>query len=655
MIQLSPADEIKILACDPGGPSIADLSERVFREVLGMDVREGQIRMARMVASTILDDLNGEAYSVEAPCGSGKGLAYLVPAVLSLMRCKFGHENHKARIVISTSNISLQQQLVEHDIPIIENALGNMVTVAVLKSIRNYACPERIAAIRVQRSHPSAQFADRVADWLSRGGSGDREAIPMDLMSFWDDVSTDSDGCYGPKCPSAATCPGLKARDVSHASIVIVNHAYLATSHERIFNGCIGLICDEAHDLEDTLRKVQGSRISMHRFQLVSDELDDLGLTFEASSVRSVGRNYINSALSSLGLDDECQISPGWIPDTNSVINPIDAAYRSAWDARAVMMDPVEKLRYDALLRKLSKLISDVSISVSASTHHCMTVSRSRSGSVCVSVIPLTVNLMGAYTHIPVVLASATIGDHDTMAQTLKVKLTARDHLNSPWPLQDMGVVVVPSGTPDFRSDLWDGWVRQKVVEFAAACGGGVLALSTSHRGMARLAEPLRAAGYNVRVQGESGRSDLIAWFKSERDSILVATRSFFQGVDVPGDSLRGVVLDKIPFPQPSIVETAIGEMIKKNGGDPFIRRTLFRAELSLKQAVGRLLRSSSDRGAVMILDRRMISGSFAVRLQRAVSPIPFSTSIDDVRHILNGSPLVSTRHVPSPRRGIKV
>lgn len=195
-----------------------------------------------------------------------------------------------------------------------------------------------------------------------------------------------------------------------------------------------------------------------------------------------------------------------------------------------------------------------------------------------------------------------------------------------------MAVCFVPRG-PDPNEPEWKRWSEEEAVRFVQQVGGGCLVLSTSYARAGALRDAIsEGCSYPVRIQGEAGRSELVSWYAAEREGVLVGTRSLFQGVDVPGK--RGVLIDRIPFASPNDpIEEAIGETLQ----DAFRSRTLPNACQLLRQAAGRLIRTATDRGAICLLDSRIVSATFGVTLRRAIEPIRITRDPEDVVRVLRG------------------
>jgi ATP-dependent DNA helicase DinG len=642
-LAMSSAVEILVGATrtDPEAPSLADLAERVFREPLaelGYRPREGQIRMARAVAEAIRKG-PGSRLAIEAPTGLGKSLGHLVPGLLAVLRAEAsGIEG--AKMIVSTAGIPLQRQLVQKDIPMLAKALGIEVRASVLKGLANYACRERLDDLELTHG-PEGEEARRVLAWLNAGGSGDREDLPWPLRR-WSALAVAGDECLGRGCPKADACIGNAARKRSlSARIVVMNHAYLALAGGKwLTDKTVALVADEAHDLEDSIRRAASLEVTIgsarHWRREVYSFTDDGAL---ATEVEQVVTDVVLAAAARTKEGRERLFAGWWDRPEPQPAEPIERA------AKAIEAIETEDDHYKAKLNRaikgLNKLATRVRYAVDVPDRIAVWMEqRGDRRREAISIAPVDARLPDR--SVPTILCSATLGAGHPAEAAKALGIAAEGLvLPSPWPLERMAVCVVPKG-PDPKDSLWKPWAEEQVVEFVERCGGGVLVLASSWvRAEAYAIALRRRVSWPVLFQGEAGRAELVEKFRSIEDSILVGTASFRQGIDVQGRACRGVVIDRLPFPQANDpLEQAIGETLK----DPFRERSVPIAAQALRQAVGRLLRSESDRGAVAILDSRLMEAPWARRLRDAVAPIPLSASMEDVSRLLRGEEPLAVR-----------
>lgn len=653
------------------GTRLTDVVEAVFRGPLaeaGCPPREGQIAMARAVAETIDEAPPGEAaaLAVEAATGLGKGLGYLVPAVVAIMRNNArkppeGSERRN-KAIVSTANIALQRQLIGKDIPMLSRALGVQIRAAQMKGRSNYVCSEKLdTASRIIDEH--APFVREVREWLDGGGSGDREDLPgvVDPRG-WARVSVSAEECLGPECPFAAKCCSNKLRiEAEKADVIVVNHSFLALAHKKLAVGAVALLADEAHELEDALRRARAAQVYETTGSHWAKVLDRYGAEPEVgAAVRRVISDVCHHAQVELGQEQQRRLLPGWRPEADAdalreAFGPARkflSALAASLSEQADETDNDEEarslkrraVRAEKEAEQLGRLAGRLAAVVLGGDGYCAWVERDERRGSSVSLAPVAVKVPPGFP--AVVLASATLaigGRTAKAAESLGLEGASEMVLASPWPIERMAVAIVPKDAPDVNDERWQPWAAKTVVDFAHEMRGGVLVLATSHRRARVFADALRGAGlpWTVRVQGEAGRAELIRWMAEDRDGILVGTRSLFQGVDIQGDALRGVVLDRVPFPSPGDpLEQAIGEVIEAEGGDAFRDRSLVVACALLRQAAGRLLRSPTDRGAVLLLDRRITGSRYRRLLLGALAPMALSGEVADAGRVLRGEPL---------------
>ncbi len=668
-------------AFGPGGPLAR----------AGFEVRESQSRMAAIVARRI--DGGGWA-AVEAPTGCGKSLSYLIPGVLQALRVerrgapdeseivedKAGVRRYKdgryapragkpLPIVVSTANIALQSQLLGKDVPAVARILGVEVRAALLKGRANYACLEKLA--EAEMFSAAGDVARRVRDLtLDPAWDGDREGLDFDPGREWADVSADSTECAREACPhyseggpgGGPACYAERARGkLADAHVVVMNHHYLALA--RPVPSCL-LAVDEAHDLEEALRGVSSRRVSAYSARKPAGYIKRaLGLDLDRLLEQALGR--LTAELDrALGDRDAQVLRPGWTGLTEYDLGGILAAADLAAEklAGAVGLGQVTEARVRKAIEALHALHRDARMMVDGAPTEAhgdgawaiFAAREGRRGDLVVgnavpaSVADATVRLARA--NPGVVLCSATLapgGSFRALERALELDGAARPveqvALPSPFPLHEQGVLVVPPG-PGPKDQGWEEWAAAQVVAAVRAAGGRTLVLSSTHRMARAYAAALRAeTTYPVRLQGEAGRTELRNWFRECVEGVLVASRSFFQGLDVQGEACSCVVIDRVPFAPPGDpVEDAVGAHLARSGGSAFQLRALPRACTAMAQGAGRLIRAATDRGAVVVLDNRVAYGPMARQLRAALPPFPDSTDVEDVRRVLAGEPIAA-------------
>jgi len=667
---------------------------------------------------------------VEAPCGTGKGLAYGLPGILLALRAEkkladaVAHQEQQERkaakaagvdyvpsakkkpeapkLMVTTANIALQEQLVRKDFPALAEMLGvqDILRVSLLKGRNNYLCRSKIR--QLDTTFLLDGKISRLVEWMrSEDCSGDKEALPWDPGDIWPSVSSGSDECVGQACPhydggDGSPCYWRKAvQGYRQAHVIVTNHHFVALVQG--IPTCL-LAVDESHELENSIRATQTkqitpwsgkglvSRIAAAVGEDTAKTILDLPvkwLTAQAGALLS--RNGIGDQDADLML-----LRKGWLKDemkkgeryAEAMRGLIELVGRTCISRGCVqensftMTPPKYEGEEDAEVGKLAKaweqmvgLVDRFEAAVWGEPQSLWpssdlpwafwaTKEKTRKGEdrVVINIAPADVAwatsvLSDRYR--VAVLTTATMPDYPTqrIALGLGVSDTSAPaprfelRLPSPYPLADQGVLVIPPG-PGPKEAAWRGWAADQVVSAVIASGGGTLVLASSASQMRSYAQALRAAElpYTVRMQGEAGRGELRTWFKEDTDGVLVATRSFFQGLDIQGDACRCVVIDRIPFTHPDDpVEGVVGQLLQQRSpkSSPYMLRTVPSAAMVLAQGAGRLIRAQEDRGAVVLLDTRVLqSGDGWKMLLDALPPFPVSRDINDINRRLRGEKL---------------
>lgn len=599
----------------------------------GFAPRSQQQAMAEAVEAAIADR---SRLVVEAGTGTGKTYAYLVPALAS-----------GRRVVVSTGTKNLQDQLFFRDLPRVRDALGLPVRVSLLKGRANYLCIYRLRkAVMDPRSRVSRTKLGFVDDWAIRTDSGEVSELPPTVA---DDqllplVTSTADNCLGGKCPDFAECHVVKARRAAQAAdLVVVNHHLLFADFRLkeegfgVLPGADAVIVDEAHQLPELAAQFFGEKVSTRQ---LSDLARDIAVEVQAFrdmprltealdqlalATIELERPFNEVGAGRLGLDDFAE-RPG-------VASALGAARTALDECRDTLQSVAE--RSTGLAHCAGRATT-----MAAAFHHIAgdagpglvrwAESAGRGGALhAAPVEPIDGfrRFMAAYPG-AWVFTSATLAagaDFQHFTATLGLDDTATLRLDSPFDYAEQARLHVPRGLPDPNDPAYSDAVADTLVPLIEASGGGAFVLCTSYRAMDRIAERLRAAlPFPLFVQGEAGKSALIEQFAKAGNGVLVATASFWEGVDVKGAALRLVAIDKLPFNQPGdpVFEARL-KLIRERGGNPFIELQLPRAITALRQGVGRLIRDRSDRGMVVLCDPRLRSKGYGRKVVASLPPIP--------------------------------
>ncbi|MCX7071070.1 MAG: ATP-dependent DNA helicase [Gammaproteobacteria bacterium] len=603
------------------------------RHAPGFAPRSQQQAMAEAVEAAIADR---SRLVVEAGTGTGKTYAYLVPALAS-----------GRRVVVSTGTKNLQDQLFFRDLPRVRDALGLPVRVSLLKGRANYLCIYRLRkAVMDPRSRVSRTKLGVVDDWAIRTDSGEVSELPPTVA---DDqllplVTSTADNCLGGKCPDFAECHVVKARRAAQAAdLVVVNHHLLFADFRLkeegfgVLPGADAVIVDEAHQLPELAAQFFGEKVSTRQ---LSDLARDIAVEVQAFrdmprltealdqlalATIELERPFNEVGAGRLGLDDFAQ--------RTGVASALGAARTALDECRDTLQAVAERStglahcagRATTMAAAFNHIAGDAGPGLVRWAE-----SAGRGGALhAAPVEPIDgfrrfmAAYPGAWVFTSATLAAGTDFQHFTATLGLDDAATLR--LDSPFDYAEQARLHVPRGLPDPNDPAYSDAVADTLVPLIEASGGGAFVLCTSYRAMDRIAERLRSAlPFPLFVQGEAGKSALIEQFAKAGNGVLVATASFWEGVDVKGAALRLVAIDKLPFNQPGdpVFEARL-KLIRERGGNPFIELQLPRAITALRQGVGRLIRDRSDRGMVVLCDPRLRSKGYGRKVVASLPPIP--------------------------------
>jgi ATP-dependent DNA helicase DinG len=648
-------------------PDVPRALERVVRALpQGGEAREGQRGMAEAVARAIEDRRH---LVVQAGTGTGKSLAYLVPAILS-----------GKRVVVATATKALQDQLATKDLPFLARHLGRPFRFAVLKGRSNYLCRQRAAEVAgggeqlgleespgwseanggSGSSASVATQARRLLSWGARSGSGDRAELDFEPSPrAWGMVSVGPRECPGAhRCPSGEACFTEAARERAAAADIVVVNTHLYGAHLASGGAVLPehdvVIFDEAHEVEDVMIAAFGAEVAAGRFRAL------------ARLVRAVvPRDELSIADDLAGAADG--LDTALAPHVGRRVHPeSDPQLAGALQVAAARLS-----RASAALRKAdSDTGRDEPGSATAARSRAVLAAGHLAGDVATAsdvgpeqvawaegpphapvlkVAPLDIGPMLAdalWARATVVLTSATIPPG--VGRRLGVAQETNDQLDtgSPFPYATNALLYCATHLPDRRRDGAEGAVHEELRSLIEAAGGRTLALFTSWRAMEAAAEALRAQiPFRLMTQSELPKPALVEAFSSDESSCLFATMGFWQGVDVPGPALSLVVIDRIPFPRPD--EPLLQARRERFGPAAFREVDLPRAATLLAQGVGRLIRSASDRGVVAVLDPRLARASYRWELVRALPPMTRTRHRHDVAAFLDRPGALG--HAPSP------
>jgi len=628
------------------------------RALPGYAPRRSQQRMAARVADAIEQR---HSLLVEAGTGTGKTFAYLVPALLS-----------GRRVIVSTGTRTLQDQLYAKDLPLVAAAIGRPVRLALLKGRANYLCRQRLMTATAQRSLAGFEGGElaRVERWAAVTRDGDlAECTDLaDSGAIRAAITSTRENCLGQRCPEWSRCHVVAARRAANdADIVIVNHHLLLADlalKEDGFGDLLGtadaVILDEAHQLPDLVTEFFGVQVS-------SRQVDHLLADVRAELARQGGdRNFdpvlaaLEEALASArnsfpfrGSASGGALRVAWNespPAFEAALDALAAALEDLHAALAAVADEPALAQGAARAARLAELVTRVPHA--REDEAARGVERDARG-FALSMLPFDVapRFRGIMEARPSawIFTSATLSvgeDFSHFAQRLGLESAATLRIESPFDFERQGLLYLPPGMPDPASADFPAAVLAEALPLIEAARGGAFLLFTSHRALARAATLIRERpegplSWPLLVQGTAPRERLLREFRALGNAVLLGTASFWEGVDVKGEALRLVVIEKLPFasPEDPLVKARIAHL-ESSGGNAFRDYQLPEAALALKQGVGRLIRSEEDHGVVAICDPRLVSRSYGRVLRASLPPFTLTREQDESRRFL-------ARHAP--------
>jgi ATP-dependent DNA helicase DinG len=610
------------------------------------EFRPSQIRMAEAIRRALEEQYH---VMIEAGTGTGKTLAYLLPALL-----------HGTRILVSTGTKTLQDQIFYKDIPLLESALHRPIRAAYLKGRTNYLC-----RMKLQELHAEGLFSSReltsfqaILNWARETETGDRAELgPVgDNAELWSRLDARRDRCLGTKCQDYDRCfLTLMRQKAMESDIVVVNHhlffadlAIRKSDIAAILPEYTAVIFDEAHELEDIATDYFGFHVSNYRLAEFIHDANKLEMDVEVVS-RASERFFNRFALLGEGRHS--------VPK----LDGIDALIGALQDARHSIKEHKDfSGEYDALARRAGELESELEIFRCGDLENYVSWIERRDRGIFLEACPIDVSGMlneRLFARIPTcVLTSATltVGDSfDYMRTRLGFSGGRELSLATEFDVRKQALLYIPARMPDYRHPSYVERASEEIKRVLRASNGRAFVLFTSYRQMQTLYEMLRGElPYPCMVQGRNGgKSRLLEEFRITPHAVLFATASFWQGVDVKGEALSAVIIDKLPFQVPSDpLVAARTAHIQRHGGNAFAEYHVPNAVLRLKQGLGRLIRATTDRGILAVLDNRLNTRAYGKLFLQSLPDYAVTSRIEDLAAFMaEASPLPVKRRREAP------
>lgn len=652
---------------DPEVNRLLGPSGPIARGLPGYRPRPQQVQFAQAVARALKLK---KTLTAEAGTGVGKSLGYLVPAIAWA-------EATGERVVVGTATLALQDQLRQKDLPFLERYLGIDFSWAVLKGRTNYACRQKL-----DEETPPLDFPrewDEILAWLKKTRTGDIGELSFDLKRkdytpLRAALCIDEDDCPGKKCKfaQAGRCYFYRARErAAQAQILVVNHALLAL--DLVLGGQLlpahsAVILDEAHQFESYARNALERSLSEGRFrkllkrlgQFCADRMDTDQVREAKESIHGFFRTLGGHVRDRLrGQGGKLRLNETLPPEVLEASQGLVQALEQGNEQLRLLAACLEEedplfARAETLYRNIHQAQEDLrALGAPADSNTCLWAEAPPDLEVHVTLYstPISVapflrdNLFGASPRLPVVLCSATLATSrderafDLVSEALGIEHPLTLQVDSPYDYPTQALWYLPQiplsvldrqQGEDYQAQAgrFADAITPEIQRVLNCTQGRAFVLFTSYQVLRQVRLRLRVP-FPVRTQEDGTKGALVEWFKTTPNPVLLATASFWEGVDIPGSQLSCVIIDKIPFASPSDpVEQAIQDRL---GRQAFFQRNLPTAVMALKQGVGRLIRAEQDRGLLVLLDPRFRGKTYGRKILDALpgSPEPDVTTLD--------------------------
>lgn len=613
---------------------------------VGYETRPGQVALAHAVDAAFTD---GEHLLAEGPCGTGKSVAYLTPAIHhAVARGK--------KVVVATANIALQEQLVGKDLPLLADILPEGFTFALMKGKNNYLCADRfyegqVGALFADIYDPDEeeQYAS-IAAWAGETTTGDVSELPFKpRYGLWRKLCGDTEDCDGDRCRKTG-CFAWQARERAKDADVIVTNYHLLFAHLQV-RAATGMdlilppfdlaVCDEGHEIAEIARDFFGFRVTEFALRRLARPLVRAGAAELASQINRAAddffravRQYARSPRYKARIKE-----PGFV-DGQSVLSVLDA-HRRYWTARQeTAQDEEEARRIARRVARGESLRQRIETVLRFDDDNFVYwIDEDVRGRIVLSGKPIDVapylraELFEATESVVVTSATVTTGGtFDFIRDQIGLEGGRELAVESPFDFRDQVLLVVPEMACAPNSPSFAGEMALELGKILDLVGGRALGLFTSYRNLHAVHDRIAGNGHRILVQGERPRTQLVQEFKDDVASVLLGTTSFWTGIDVPGESLTCLVIDRLPFPTP---DDPVMDAICSRDRRWFARHSIPRAVIALRQGFGRLIRSQSDCGVVVIFDRRLVEKPYGKVFLRSLPGCRRSRKVESIARFL--------------------
>lgn len=656
---------------------VFDMQEPLISEIFSLDgplaamspgfrVRTTQIELAQAVERTIAER---STLIAEAGTGTGKTWAYLVPALLG-----------GGKVLVSTGTRTLQDQLFSRDLPRVREALSIPATIALLKGRGNYVCHYHLERLqgedRALKSRGEVHQLRNIQTFAQQSATGDRADLPTvpEDAEIWQRVTSTRENCLGQDCPNVRDCFVLKARrEAQEADVVVINHALFMADLMLREEGVTDLlpaadtvVFDEAHQLPDTATRFLGSSVSTHQLLDLGRLIETAGLaharelTNWSEQARALEQSTRELRLSCAALENmpSRRVTFEAFPEP-AAFDIAREALQTSLDVVGQLLSSVEEKHPDLATaartaRELAERLAEWGQpargvrSDAQDLHQIVRWVELGLHHVRLHAAPLSVaEAFSRYRQggQAWIFTSATLsvhGDFSHFTERLGLQNAETVRMESPFDYAKQAMLFVPQSLPaPLSSEFLPAFVEQ-LMPLIQASQGGALVLCTTLRAVERVAALLADAydrvglSWPIMRQGNGTRRDLLERFRTLDHAVLVGSASFWEGIDVAGDRLTLVAIDKLPFAPPDdpVLEARL-RACRSRGGNPFMEYQLPEAAIALKQGAGRLIRSETDWGVLMVGDTRLVDKPYGKQLWRGLPPFARTRVLEEAVEFL--------------------